>query len=405
MFKRFFCGKTFLIVTSIIVLSLLLFLPSCFLLPTFSFGDLTISTEIDKETGAPLNSKNEFTIDVKKIYAAIKVNGVNADDNKRFTILNEDSGQIIFDLTDEYSTETEGPVGGNFYIETNDIEEDQLLLEPGNYIVSFYHDGQLKDSVEFKVKKPEVEILDVFLSSEIDESTLEPLNSVNEFKDSDTVFISIKTNYQLPGDIYSVRWYFGEDEIIDVVDVEITESLYETGSLALWLTSEKFRGPGNYNAEIYLNNSIYGKYDFIVTLDEVVEETIEDYKRIILLFGYPDQFTIIFDESNNNKRIDTWIYFDMDVLFILEDGIYVDSEQYYGGKDQEPEYELVPQDFIYGMTPIEVETVIGDKGTKSIDESTGLDVLTFGGGELICIFNPDNELIIASKQNRLSNET
>lgn len=134
------------------------------------------------------------------------------------------------------------------------------------------------------------------------------------------------------------------------------------------------------------------------------EKLSSDQTRTISLFGHPDQFTVIFDESYDNKRIDTWIYFDMEALFIFENGTYDNSKQYYGKKYQESGYSLLPQDFIYAMTPLEVETLIGQEGVESIDESTGLNILTFGEGEIICIFNPDNELIIASKQNKLSDE-
>ena len=134
------------------------------------------------------------------------------------------------------------------------------------------------------------------------------------------------------------------------------------------------------------------------------EELSSDQDRVISLFGYPDQFTIIFDEGSNNKRIDMWIYFDMEALFIFENGTYDNSEQYYGGKSHESKYELLPQDFIYGMAPLEVEALIGEKGTESFEENTGLNILTFGEGEIICIFSPDNSLILASKQNKLSNE-
>lgn len=134
------------------------------------------------------------------------------------------------------------------------------------------------------------------------------------------------------------------------------------------------------------------------------EKLSSDQIRVISFFGHPDQFTIIFDEGNNNKRIDTWIYFDMDALFIFENGVYDDSEEYHGEKYQESGYELLPQDFIYGMTPLEVEALIGEKGTESFEENTGLSILTFGEGEIICIFNPGSKLIIASKQNKLSNE-
>lgn len=135
------------------------------------------------------------------------------------------------------------------------------------------------------------------------------------------------------------------------------------------------------------------------------EELSSDQIRVISLFGHPDIFTVTFDEAYDNKRMDIWIYFDMEALFVFENGTYNNSEQYYGEKSQESEYEVLPQDFIYGMTPIEVETLIGEKGTESFEEDTGFCVLTFGGGEIICIFSPDNGLLIASRQNKLSNET
>jgi len=135
------------------------------------------------------------------------------------------------------------------------------------------------------------------------------------------------------------------------------------------------------------------------------EELSADQIRVISFFGHPDQFTIIFDEGNNNERIDTWIYSDMNAFYVFEDGVYNDSDEYFGEEFQQSRYGLLPQDFTYGMTPLEVEKLIGQKGSESFDEYTGLDALIFGEGEVICIFNPDNQLIIASKQNKLSNET
>lgn len=134
------------------------------------------------------------------------------------------------------------------------------------------------------------------------------------------------------------------------------------------------------------------------------EKLSADQDRVISLFGRPDQFTVIFDEGSNNKRIETWIYPEMNALFIFENGTYNDTEEYYGETAQESVYKLLPEDFIYGMTPPEVEMLIGEKGTGSTDENTGLDILTFGGGQVICIFNPDSKLIIALKQNKLLDE-
>ena len=131
------------------------------------------------------------------------------------------------------------------------------------------------------------------------------------------------------------------------------------------------------------------------------EELSADQIRVISFFGHPDFFTVAFDEAYDNKRMEIWIYFDMEALFVFENGIYNNSEQYYGEKSQESEYEVLPQDFIYGMTPVEVKTLIGEKGTESFEEDTGFGVLTFGGGEIICIFSPDSGLLLASRQNKL----
>jgi hypothetical protein len=276
--RSFFSSNSLILTLALIIISSLI-LSSCFinnLVPEQSFGDLTICTKIDEESGAPLDQKDEFSINVKKIYATIEIIGVNADDNKRFTIINEDTDNIIYDETEKYKTKTDGIIEGYFYVETEELEEGMILLEPGNYLVSFYHNGELKDSTGFEIVKPESEIIEVTLASQVNESTLEPLNSVNEFKDTDTVFISIKSSYQNTGDIYSVRWYFGDDEIIDVVDLTVTEGLYEPGFATFWLAPEMFSGPGNYKAEVYLNNSLYGKYDFIITGEAASEEPLEE---------------------------------------------------------------------------------------------------------------------------------
>ncbi len=134
----------------------------------------------------------------------------------------------------------------------------------------------------------------------------------------------------------------------------------------------------------------------------MTEELSKDQDRVLSLFGSPDQFTVLFDESNNNKRTEMWTFIDMEAVFIFVDGIYNDTEHYFGKASKKTAYTLSPQDFVYGMSKVEVETLIGQKGTESIEENTGLNILIFGQGEIICIFNPENRLIIASKLNKLS---
>jgi len=130
-----------------------------------------------------------------------------------------------------------------------------------------------------------------------------------------------------------------------------------------------------------------------------------DQKRVLGMLGYPDQFIIIFDEGNHNKRIDNWMYESLEVCFIFQNGICSNSSQFMVGELTESNYHLKPQDFNYMMKPSEIETLVGSQGSESIEELTGLKVLTFGQGELICIFNEQEGLIGVSNNKKASTQT
>lgn len=138
--------------------------------------------------------------------------------------------------------------------------------------------------------------------------------------------------------------------------------------------------------------------------EEIKAELGPDQERVIKLFGYPDQFLIMFDEGNNNNRIDAWTYSEMETIFIFENGTYDSTEEYFNKVILEDKQEVFPDNFIYAMTPDEIKTLISKESVESFDESTGLKVLTFSKGDIICIFNPDDELIIVSKQLKLSGD-
>ena len=259
--KLFFIKVLAATVTFMIMLGFIPFMSSC--VPQVTFGELTVSGEIDAVTGEPVGSKGEFSFNIKKIFTTIKVSGVKADDNKRFTMVNEDTGEIIFDKTEKYSIEDTGFIEAYFYIETEGLGEGQMLLDPGKYSASFYHNGELKDTTDFKIIAPAAEIMEVKLSNE-DRDNMELINPTSEFSPSDAFFIYVLTNFLIIGDVYSVRWYFDEDEILDVVDIEITENYYGQEVVNFWYPPKVSWKPGSYNAEVYLNGSLYSKYDFMV---------------------------------------------------------------------------------------------------------------------------------------------
>lgn len=146
-----------------------------------------------------------------------------------------------------------------------------------------------------------------------------------------------------------------------------------------------------------------------VDVEEEIEELKKeelgiDQRRLISMFGYPDQFIIIFDEGNNNLRIDTWMYEDMEACFIFEDGKYNDVEEFIIDDTENDSYNVVPDDFTYNMAPGQVEKLVGEQGVENVDELTGLNVLTFGEGIIICVFNPDDGLINIARQKRISTD-
>ena len=138
--------------------------------------------------------------------------------------------------------------------------------------------------------------------------------------------------------------------------------------------------------------------------DKIKAELAPDQERVIKLFGYPDQFLIMFDESNNNSRTDLWTYSEMGTIFIFENGAYDSTREYYNKVILENRQKVFPDNFIYAMTPDEVKALIRKESVESFDESTGLKVLNFSNGDIVCIFNPDDKLIIVSKQLKLSED-
>jgi len=138
MAKKYILKK---ILSLLIVFSLVVFIlpavSSC--TPELTFGDVTICEKIDSETSAPVNPKDEFEIEAKKICAAIEISGVNAEDNWNFKWKNKDTGEIIADLGGKYSKEEEeGYLEGFCSSELVPKEEGYIIAEPGNYIVEFH---------------------------------------------------------------------------------------------------------------------------------------------------------------------------------------------------------------------------------------------------------------------------
>jgi len=288
--------------TLLFILSTVPLVSSC--VPELTFGDLLFCESIGSETGEPIDPKDEFDIDAEKIYAVIKVSGVRGEDNYRFALKNKDTRETIQDITEQYSRKEKGFLEMYVYLESEDLQEDQIILEPGEYTVEFYHKGELIEDSEFKINKPEAQILEVALASEINEK-YEPVNPTDVFGTTDSFYACIKLDYHLAGDNLTAKWYFGEDQLIDEVSLDL-ENYYLPGYNTFKIPGDASNPwpAGEYKVEIYFNGALYGTYDFEVKGGGTAEDSgavtfndsnvymSEDYGFSI---GYPDSW--IYEEN------------------------------------------------------------------------------------------------------------
>jgi hypothetical protein len=315
--KKMMFKKMVLIISVLALLALYLpVISSC--TPARVFGDLTICSAIDPETAEPTEEKNVFNVDDEKICATIKAGGVKADDIKRFSLTNLETGEIVFDKSEPYFTELEGYVEGYFYIETEKMTGDSILLEPGDYEASFYHKGELIDKADFEVLAPEAQILEVSIASEVDEQTKAPLNTTNKFKADAIFYASIRTDYHIAGDYFEAKWYSEDTGESITTRIDIEENYFYENYIAFQLSSDDPWNPGNYSVEIYHNGDIEGIYKFEVlsSEQEIAEESIYINQSYGFGFIVPDGWEV-YEEDDGYLALDI-IYGSGDIIVSIE---------------------------------------------------------------------------------------
>lgn len=131
------------------------------------------------------------------------------------------------------------------------------------------------------------------------------------------------------------------------------------------------------------------------------EELSDDQMQVLSMLGYPDEYVIIFDEGNSNKRIEVWIFEAMQSSFLFEGGKYVGSELVITPKLLPDNYNIRPEEFVYSMTPEEVGYLIGDDGHQIIEINTGLKTIIYGDGIIVCTYNTDDLLVYVSRSKKV----
>ena len=146
------------------------------------------------------------------------------------------------------------------------------LIPAGDYKVEFYNNGELVKTTTFKVNKPEVSIIEVLLANQVDQNFV-PVSITQEFKSNETVYACVQVNYQTAGNFLKAQWKSSVDELIWEDSIELAE-FSSPSYITFWFPPEtESITAGSYKVEIYLNDILYGSFDFEVT-EEVAEATV-----------------------------------------------------------------------------------------------------------------------------------
>ena len=301
--KKIFQG--IIIFVSLVLLTVPISLLSC--TPEQVIGRLLICSDIDDQTFEPSGIGDEYNIDSKQIFAAIKVAGIRGSDEWRFVWENADTGEVIADSTNIYSPDRSSFIEGYLSNKLMPGEDGSMIAEPGNYIVNYYHNDKLKGTAEFTIKWPEVNILETGLYRDIGEDGV-PSNRSDVFFQEDIIYEAIKVAYMVEGDNYKIVLLSGEKFLIEE-DLTIDKNYYKSEFIIFKLMNEdQIPFPvGTYTVRIFHNNQMMEEYYFEVIADEFTEmifsgESIyknDEFKFTVL---YPDRWLLTEEDMEAGSK-------------------------------------------------------------------------------------------------------
>ena len=243
-----------LILSSVLVATLL----SC-VHQELSFEKIIISENIEENTNLPINPKTEFEITSKQIFATIKYTGAKGSDSWQFKWFNRDSGEVILDSNKKYNESQPNAYFHGIIASNIQTTEEAKIFQPAVYEVEYYHNNELKQSASFKVKKPELSIIEVSTASTIDIKGA-PVIRTEQFKLNQIIYVCIKLDYLISGNTIKALWKKADDSIIQEEEIELTTDYYETSYLWFNMKLNENKGPaqpGKYKVEIYFNDNLY----------------------------------------------------------------------------------------------------------------------------------------------------
>jgi hypothetical protein len=323
-----------IIIMASVLFTFIFLIPSC--RPELNFGELVVCPEVDTDTLAPLEIRDNFDTGIEKIFAVIDASGVKAEDVWRFIWKNKDTKEVIADSTGSYSENESGYMEGYLSNYIVPGEEGGIIGEPGNYSVDFYHNGQLISSTDFVIEAPELEVIGVTFSKEVD-NLGKPVEVFNKFYPDDIIKASIKLNRKKKGDYIGVKWYRGDDELLGEDQFNIKDDYYLENYIVFVVSNDEPWPIGEYRLEVFHNNLLEGSHSFEIVRKEMPDAVYdqnniyqsEDYKFSI---GYPDGWN--YEEKDIENGLEVVFvpesdYLDVRIkMKILEKGYFPGKEEY-----------------------------------------------------------------------------
>ena len=253
------------LITLVLLITMIPFTASCGKIEPV-FEKIIICESLNKDTFEPVNPKNEFDLFTKEICATINIKNVKGTDNFRFLWKNAKTAETIADVTGKYMEGETRYIAGWFSSKTFIGTGKEVIALPGEYVVEFYHNGELKSSATFNIKEPETKILSVSLANEVNDK-MEPVKTSQDFKPSDKIYACIQMNYLIPGNKIDVKWLDDKGNLILESPYEPQTPFYAVSWKAFELAraDNSAKPAGSYKVEIYLNNSKYNEFLFTVT--------------------------------------------------------------------------------------------------------------------------------------------
>jgi len=257
-----------------------------------SFGSLVIASEISPSDFSVLAEEDTFDIDSYFIYAVIRVSDAYSQNKWRFVWKDAVSGVIILDRSDYYDRQNRQYIDGNISTYISLDEGEKAILPPGKYEVSFYHEDVEQASSAFEIRPPELKIEDVVFSKKIDDN-MEPLEITDDFSSSDVVYVFLRTNYRLPENKLTVKYYGSDGNLLLSSDIHMEEYFLDESFSVFSLSGKSgLLAPDDYDVEVYLNDELFGVYGFRVQAfpEDIryLTQNIYENDEYLFTIKYPD---------------------------------------------------------------------------------------------------------------------